>query len=269
MMLSVPINSQVQPRLIPPTFVEDNISDMFKAVDAGHNIVVTAVDEYGNRTSITTPDNVNHDMLGRPLEFASHPVLMRNVRRWMVWLLQAQYCKDYKWDTNRLGGWMEVLGLPADLDIPVTEEHLRVLKPVFNKDDADPYRLVARYDKQHYASCTLSTLIRLAEQTTPNYALNNPARWCQTDRYRKLSIQPIRKKTGTEWTGYATVGADANGHTPHWNATIIRFDYYATNTGGEDYLKPSTIQYTRQEANTGWRKDKSAPTQQSSSTASR
>lgn len=118
MMLSVPINGQVQPRLIPPTFVEDNISDMFKAVDAGHNIVVTAVDEYGNRTSITTPDNVNHDMLGRPLEFASHPVLMRNVRRWMVWLLQAQYCKDYKWDTNRLGGWMEVLGLPADLDIP-------------------------------------------------------------------------------------------------------------------------------------------------------
>lgn len=154
MMLSVPINGQVQSRLIPPTFVEDNISDMFKAVDAGHNIVVTAVDEYGNRTSITTPDNVNHDMLGRPLEFASHPVLMRNVRRWMVWLLQAQYCKDYKWDTNRLGGWMEVLGLPADLDIPVTEEHLRVLKPVFNKDDADPYRLVARYDKQHYASCT-------------------------------------------------------------------------------------------------------------------
>ena len=119
MMLSVPINGQVQPRLIPPTFVEDNISDMFKAVDAGHNIVVTAVDEYGNRTSITTPDNVNHDMLGRPLEFASHPVLMRNVRRWMVWLLQAQYCKDYKWDTNRLGGWMEVLGLPADLDIPM------------------------------------------------------------------------------------------------------------------------------------------------------
>jgi hypothetical protein len=94
MMLSVPINGQVQSRLIPPTFVEDNISDMFKAVDAGHNIVVTAVDEYGNRTSITTPDNVNHDMLGRPLEFASHPVLMRNVRRWMVWLLQAQYCKD-------------------------------------------------------------------------------------------------------------------------------------------------------------------------------
>lgn len=81
MMLSVPINGQVQPRLIPPMFVEDNISDMFKAVDAGHNIVVTAVDEYGNRTSITTPDNVNHDMLGRPLEFASHPVLMRNVRR--------------------------------------------------------------------------------------------------------------------------------------------------------------------------------------------
>lgn len=52
MMLSVPINGQVQSRLIPPTFVEDNISDMFKAVDAGHNIVVTAVDEYGNRTSI-------------------------------------------------------------------------------------------------------------------------------------------------------------------------------------------------------------------------
>ena len=48
----------------------------------------------------------------------------------------------------------------------------------------------------------------------------------------------------------------------------IRFDYYATNTGGEDCLKPSTIQYTRQEENTGWRKDKSAPTQQSSSTAS-
>lgn len=46
MMLSVPINGQVQSRLIPPTFVEDNISDMFKAVDAGHNIVVTAVDEY-------------------------------------------------------------------------------------------------------------------------------------------------------------------------------------------------------------------------------
>lgn len=45
MMLSVPINGQVQSRLIPPTFVEDNISDMFKAVDAGHNIVVTAVDE--------------------------------------------------------------------------------------------------------------------------------------------------------------------------------------------------------------------------------
>lgn len=44
MMLSVPINGQVQSRLIPPTFVEDNISDMFKAVDAGHNIVVTAVD---------------------------------------------------------------------------------------------------------------------------------------------------------------------------------------------------------------------------------
>lgn len=64
MMLSVPINGQVQSRLIPPTFVEDNISDMFKAVDAGRNIVVTAVDEYGNRTSITTPDNVNHDMLG-------------------------------------------------------------------------------------------------------------------------------------------------------------------------------------------------------------
>lgn len=123
---------------------------------------------------------------------------MRNVRRWMVWLLQAQYCKDYKWDTNRLGGWMEVLGLPADLDIPVTEEHLRVLKPVFNKDDADPYRLVARYDKQHYASCTLSTLIRLAEQTTPNYALNNPTRWCQTDRYRKLSIQPNPKEN---WDG--------------------------------------------------------------------
>lgn len=198
MMLSVPINGQVQSRLIPPTFVEDNISDMFKAVDAGHNIVVTAVDEYGNRTSITTPDNVNHDMLGRPLEFASHPVLMRNVRRWMVWLLQAQYCKDYKWDTNRLGGWMEVLGLPADLDIPVTEEHLRMLKPVFNKDDADPYRLVARYDKQHYASCTLSTLIRLAEQTTPNYALNNSTRWCQTDRYRKLSIQPNPKEN---WDG--------------------------------------------------------------------
>lgn len=53
MMLSVPIDGQVQSRLIPPTFVEDNISDMFKAVDAGHNIVVTAVDEYGNRTSIT------------------------------------------------------------------------------------------------------------------------------------------------------------------------------------------------------------------------
>ncbi len=105
---------------------------VFHIKDAKSNIVVTAVDEYGNRTSITTPDNVNHDMLGRPLEFASHPVLMRNVRRWMVWLLQAQYCKDYKWDTNRLGGWMEVLGLPADLDIPVTEEHLRVLKPVFN-----------------------------------------------------------------------------------------------------------------------------------------
>ena len=68
-MLSVPIDGQVQSRLIPPTFVEDNISDMFKAVDAGHNIVVTAVDEYGNRTSITTPDNVNHDMLGRSLEF--------------------------------------------------------------------------------------------------------------------------------------------------------------------------------------------------------
>lgn len=197
-MLSVPIDGQVQSRLIPPTFVEDNISDMFKAVDAGHNIVVTAVDEYGNRTSITTPDNVNHDMLGRSLEFASHPVLMRNVRRWMVWLLQAQYCKDYKWDTNRLGGWMEVLGLPADLDVPVTEEHLRVLKPVFNKDDADPYRLVARYDKQHYASCTLGTLIRLAEQTTPNYALNNPTRWCQTDRYRKLSIQPNPKEN---WDG--------------------------------------------------------------------
>lgn len=93
---------------------------------------------------------------------------------------------------------MEVLGLPADLDIPVTEEHLRVLKPVFNKDDADPYRLVARYDKQHYASCTLSTLIRLAEQTTPNYALNNPTRWCQTDRYRKLSIQPNPKEN---WDG--------------------------------------------------------------------
>lgn len=268
-MLSVPIDGQVQSRLIPPTFVEDNISDMFKAVDAGHNIVVTAVDEYGNRTSITTPDNVNHDMLGRSLEFASHPVLMRNVRRWMVWLLQAQYCKDYKWDTNRLGGWMEVLGLPADLDVPVTEEHLRVLKPVFNKDDADPYRLVARYDKQHYASCTLGTLIRLAEQTTPNYALNNPTRWCQTDRYRKLSIQPNPKENWDGMDRYVTVGADANGHTPHWNATIIRFDYYATNTGGEDYLKPSTIQYTRQEANTGWRKDKSAPTQQSSSTASR
>lgn len=58
MMLSVPIDGQVQSRLIPPTFVEDNISDMFKAVDAGHNIVVTAVDEYGNRTSITTPDNL-------------------------------------------------------------------------------------------------------------------------------------------------------------------------------------------------------------------
>lgn len=28
-MLSVPINGQVQSRLIPPTFVEDNISDMF------------------------------------------------------------------------------------------------------------------------------------------------------------------------------------------------------------------------------------------------
>lgn len=269
MMLSVPINGQVQSRLIPPTFVEDNISDMFKAVDAGHNIVVTAVDEYGNRTSITTPDNVNHDMLGRPLEFASHPVLMRNVRRWMVWLLQAQYCKDYKWDTNRLGGWMEVLGLPADLDIPVTEEHLRVLKPVFNKDDADPYRLVARYDKQHYASCALSTLIRLAEQTTPNYALNIPPAGVKPTDTANSASNPIRKKTGTEWTGYATVGADANGHTPHWNATIIRFDYYATNTGGEDYLKPSTIQYTRQEENTGWRKDKSAPTQQSSSTASR
>lgn len=30
MMLSVPIDGQVQSRLIPPTFVEDNISDMFK-----------------------------------------------------------------------------------------------------------------------------------------------------------------------------------------------------------------------------------------------
>ena len=117
-MLSVPIDGQVQSRLIPPTFVEDNISDMFKAVDAGHNIVVTAVDEYGNRTSITTPDNVNHDMLGRSLEFASHPVLMRNVRRWMVGCCKRNTARSYKWDTNRLGGWMEVLGLPADLDVP-------------------------------------------------------------------------------------------------------------------------------------------------------
>lgn len=38
MMLSVPINGQVQSRLIPPTFVEDNISDMFKAVDAPDTI---------------------------------------------------------------------------------------------------------------------------------------------------------------------------------------------------------------------------------------
>ena len=198
MMLAVPMNGGVQPRLIPPAFVKDNIGEMFDAVDAGLTVDVTAVDQHGNHVIVPTPDGANHDMLGRPLKFASHPVLMQNVRRWLIWLLQAQYCREYAWDAAELGDWTACIGLPDDLNVTVTDEHLRLLKPVFNKDDADVCKLVTQYDRQHYAPCTLGTLIRLAERTTPNYALGRETHWCMADRYRKIVVQPTPKE---DWDG--------------------------------------------------------------------
>lgn len=197
-MLAVPMNDGVQPRLVPPAFVEDNINEVFDAVDAGRaEGTVTAVDRYGNRTAIPTPDGVNHDTLGRPLEFSSHPVLAKNVRRRLIRMLRGQYCRDHAWNDAESGDWVTCVGLPDDLGATVSEEHMASLKPVLNTPAADPYRLVARYNARRYSPCTLDVLIRLAYQAAPNYSTN----WRQADSKRRFAVPPIPKRNRDGWDG--------------------------------------------------------------------
>lgn len=193
---------------------------------------------------------------------------MRNVRRWMVWLLQAQYCKDYKWDTNRLGGWMEVLGLPADLDIPVTEEHLRVLKPVFNKDDADPVS-ACRTIRQ-------ATLCFMHPQHSHTVSRTNHAKLCPEQSHPLVPNRPIpqtqhptqsERKLGRNGQGTRLLERMRMGIPRierYYNPIRLLRDEYRRGGLPETFHYP--IHTTKGEYR--WRKEQSAPTQQSSSTAS-
>lgn len=169
---------------------------------------------------------------------------------------------------TRLGGWMEVLGLPADLDIPVTEEHLRVLKPVFNKDDADPYRLVARYDQ--------ATLCFMHPQHSHTVSRTNHAKLCPEQSHPLVPNRPIpqtqhptqsERKLGRNGQGTRLLERMRMGIPRierYYNPIRLLRDEYRRGGLPETFHYP--IHTTK--ANTGWRKDKSAPTQQSSSTAS-
>ena len=235
-MLAVRTPVGVEPRLRVPRLDLTNVQQVLDDLDAGRPaaLEISCPDDESMRADV--PACLAHNTLGHNPGIASHPLLAKNVTGDLRRLANIAYAHSHRWEEREYGPWEEHIGLPADRNVPVTGEHLRLLEPVY----PTVRTLYDACNAGRWKPCTLGALARQVERRTPHYAWTTATPMNPKATGLKVHGENEAKSSHEQWDGMYRVFDKRSGQ--HWVYPLTQM---------RDWTRDEVIGLLRDEAKQG------------------